>query len=334
MARRERWLQWLTCSGWSPSPRRYLPRARLPSRNHGSSGTERTIAAAADAGQLRQRRARLGDVLEHLQAEDEVEAVVLERQVRRCCGGRRPPRGGGPASTRPHPGRGRPRPFAPAPGRRAGREPRPSPQPASRRDVGLGRGRRPPRSRGKGGRSDARRSGSRSEFPQIAARHRGSLAGYARAGEGRNIEGLATEAKTSAETDPTGAVQRSSQALVRGLLRGADDGPGGRLEGDLRWRQRPDLRPTGSGKTLASFLWGIDKLAALSPSSAPASELVYVSPLKALSYDIERNLRAPLRGIGAEISVGLRTGDTSQAERRKMRKRRRTSSSPPPSRST
>ena len=48
--------------------------------------------------------------------------------------------------------------------------------------------------------------------------------------------------------------------------------------------------------------------------------LVYVSPLKALSYDIERNLRAPLRGIGADISVGMRTGDTPQAERRAMRK--------------
>ena len=48
--------------------------------------------------------------------------------------------------------------------------------------------------------------------------------------------------------------------------------------------------------------------------------IVYVSPLKALSYDIERNLRAPLRGIGADISVGLRTGDTPQKERRAMRK--------------
>jgi ATP-dependent Lhr-like helicase len=45
---------------------------------------------------------------------------------------------------------------------------------------------------------------------------------------------------------------------------------------------------------------------------------VYVSPLKALSYDIERNLRAPLRGIGANVSVGIRTGDTSQAERAAM----------------
>ncbi len=77
--------------------------------------------------------------------------------------------------------------------------------------------------------------------------------------------------------------------------------------------------PTGSGKTLASFLWGIDKLAR-TPELGTGVRLVYVSPLKALSYDIERNLRAPLRGIGAEISVGLRTGDTSQKERRAMRK--------------
>jgi ATP-dependent helicase Lhr and Lhr-like helicase len=77
--------------------------------------------------------------------------------------------------------------------------------------------------------------------------------------------------------------------------------------------------PTGSGKTLASFLWGIDKLAR-EPRPGHGVRLVYVSPLKALSYDIERNLRAPLRGIGAKISVGLRTGDTSQKERRAMAK--------------
>ena len=46
-----------------------------------------------------------------------------------------------------------------------------------------------------------------------------------------------------------------------------------------------------------------------------------MSPLKALSYDIERNLRAPLKGIGAEISVGLRTGDTPQRERQAMRRK-------------
>ncbi|HEX3174055.1 MAG TPA: DEAD/DEAH box helicase, partial [Solirubrobacterales bacterium] len=76
--------------------------------------------------------------------------------------------------------------------------------------------------------------------------------------------------------------------------------------------------PTGSGKTLAAFLWGIDRLS--KQKGEPGVKIVYVSPLKALSYDIERNLRAPLRGIGADISVGLRTGDTSQKERRAMRK--------------
>ncbi|HZK16207.1 MAG TPA: DEAD/DEAH box helicase, partial [Solirubrobacterales bacterium] len=79
--------------------------------------------------------------------------------------------------------------------------------------------------------------------------------------------------------------------------------------------------PTGSGKTLAAFLWGIDRLSRPDEEGAerPAGvRIVYVSPLKALSYDVERNLRAPLAGIGADISVGLRTGDTSQADRRAM----------------
>ncbi len=77
--------------------------------------------------------------------------------------------------------------------------------------------------------------------------------------------------------------------------------------------------PTGSGKTLAAFLWGIDRLAS-EPERGDGTRIVYISPLKALSYDIERNLRAPLAGIGAEISVGLRTGDTPQKERQAMRR--------------
>jgi ATP-dependent helicase Lhr and Lhr-like helicase len=75
--------------------------------------------------------------------------------------------------------------------------------------------------------------------------------------------------------------------------------------------------PTGSGKTLAAFLWGLDRLVA-EPRVEERTRLVYVSPLKALSYDIERNLRAPLRGIGGDISVALRTGDTPQRERQAM----------------
>src|SRR5687768_11017811 len=72
--------------------------------------------------------------------------------------------------------------------------------------------------------------------------------------------------------------------------------------------------PTGSGKTLAAFLWALDRLVA--EPSADRTRLVYVSPLKALSYDVEKNLRAPLRGIGADVKVATRTGDTPQKERR------------------
>jgi ATP-dependent Lhr-like helicase len=80
--------------------------------------------------------------------------------------------------------------------------------------------------------------------------------------------------------------------------------------------------PTGSGKTLAAFLWGLDRLAAEPlPEGERRTRLVYVSPLKALSYDIERNLGAPLCGIGADIRVAIRTGDTPQKERTAMRRR-------------
>ena len=75
--------------------------------------------------------------------------------------------------------------------------------------------------------------------------------------------------------------------------------------------------PTGSGKTLAAFLWGLDRIAR---EPAAHCRIVYVSPLKALAYDVERNLRAPLRGIGAEVDVAIRTGDTPQKERMAMRR--------------
>ena len=78
--------------------------------------------------------------------------------------------------------------------------------------------------------------------------------------------------------------------------------------------------PTGSGKTLAAFLWALDRLSRDPPGDGEgATRVVYVSPLKALAYDIERNLRTPLRGIGAEeVRVGIRTGDTPQRERAAM----------------
>ena len=80
--------------------------------------------------------------------------------------------------------------------------------------------------------------------------------------------------------------------------------------------------PTGSGKTLAAFLWALDRLSndrAGAVDGGGGTRVVYVSPLKALAYDIERNLRTPLRGIGAEdVRVGIRTGDTPQRERAAM----------------
>src|SRR5438094_8056191 len=73
--------------------------------------------------------------------------------------------------------------------------------------------------------------------------------------------------------------------------------------------------PTGSGKTLAAFLYGIDKL---NTEPGQGLRLIYVSPLKALNYDIERNLRGPIAGLHSELRIGVRTGDTPQQERAAM----------------
>ena len=88
------------------------------------------------------------------------------------------------------------------------------------------------------------------------------------------------------------------------------------------------VAPTGSGKTLAAFLWGLNRLAEARLDGREAGRLLYISPLKALNYDVERNLRGPLAGIAEsarrlglappDISVGVRTGDTPQADRQRM----------------
>jgi ATP-dependent Lhr-like helicase len=71
--------------------------------------------------------------------------------------------------------------------------------------------------------------------------------------------------------------------------------------------------PTGSGKTLAAFLWALDRAV-----PGEGIQVLYVSPLKALNYDVERNLRGPLAGIGSDLTVGVRTGDTPAKERAAM----------------
>ncbi|MEU4313398.1 ATP-dependent helicase [Nocardia sp. NPDC024068] len=88
------------------------------------------------------------------------------------------------------------------------------------------------------------------------------------------------------------------------------------------------IAPTGSGKTLSAFLWAIDRLAAEPPPES--TSVLYISPLKALAVDVERNLRAPLVGVrqtarrlglpAPEISVGVRSGDTTTQERRRLQR--------------
>lgn len=94
------------------------------------------------------------------------------------------------------------------------------------------------------------------------------------------------------------------------------------------------VAPTGSGKTLAAFLWSIDRLIAEPASTAPdeprRTRVLYISPLKALGVDVERNLRSPLIGVtqtaarlgrpAPSISVGVRSGDTPSADRRALQK--------------
>src|ERR1700742_3232114 len=74
--------------------------------------------------------------------------------------------------------------------------------------------------------------------------------------------------------------------------------------------------PTGSGKTLAAFLWGLDRFVA--QPGEHRTRLLYISPLKALSYDGERHLRARLRALGIDLRVAIRTGDTPARERAAM----------------
>lgn len=88
------------------------------------------------------------------------------------------------------------------------------------------------------------------------------------------------------------------------------------------------IAPTGSGKTLAAFLWALDALhREHEAGTAGGTRILYISPLKALGADVERNLRAPLTGITRlsgnntgepSISVGVRSGDTPARERRQL----------------
>jgi ATP-dependent Lhr-like helicase len=111
-------------------------------------------------------------------------------------------------------------------------------------------------------------------------------------------------APTDAQADAWGAISSGANALV--------------------------VAPTGSGKTLAAFLWAIDRLTTASPvaDASRRCRVVYVSPLKALAVDVERNLRVPMRGIARtatrlgtparDVEVAVRSGDTPADQRRRF----------------
>ncbi|WP_106816506.1 ATP-dependent helicase [Microbacterium timonense] len=135
----------------------------------------------------------------------------------------------------------------------------------------------------------------------------------------------------------------ATQDWFRGAFHAPTDAQKGAWEAISAGKHALVVAPTGSGKTLSAFLWAIDRVfhdkADASPveqsgkrrrgdAAAPATRILYISPLKALGVDVERNLRSPLVGIGQsarrlgfsvpDVSVGVRSGDTPAADRRKL----------------
>src|SRR3954463_15434732 len=153
------------------------------------------------------------------------------------------------------------------------------------------------------------------------------------------IDTLVPISAAPAQDDGAGALAGFHPAVATWFARRFPDGP---TEPQARgWaliaRGRDTLiaAPTGSGKTLAGFLVAIDQLYrahAAGADIAGATRVVYVSPLKALAVDIAQNLERPLREIGevareldlepAPITVAVRTGDTTQAQRTQMLRQR------------
>ncbi|MFG2667461.1 ATP-dependent helicase [Streptomyces sp. NPDC048387] len=131
-----------------------------------------------------------------------------------------------------------------------------------------------------------------------------------------------------------GAALDSFSPATRSWFTGAFRTPTSAQEG--AWRAIGEgadvlvVAPTGSGKTLAAFLAALDRLVSQPPPAEPKKRcrVLYVSPLKALAVDVERNLRSPLTGIRQEsarlglpepdVRVGIRSGDTPAAERRAL----------------
>jgi ATP-dependent Lhr-like helicase len=130
--------------------------------------------------------------------------------------------------------------------------------------------------------------------------------------------------------DPLAGFSAATRAWFTGAFAGPTAAQAGTWDAVRSGRDVLVVAPTGSGKTLAAFLWSLDRIAA-EPRPADRKRrlrVLYVSPLKALAVDVERNLRAPLTGIRQasarlglaepEVEVALRTGDTPADQRRRI----------------
>ena len=141
---------------------------------------------------------------------------------------------------------------------------------------------------------------------------------------------MAEESAPTGATDALDAFSPATRAWFDGAFAEPTQAQAGAWRAIGKGEDTLVVAPTGSGKTLAAFLWAIDRLAAVPPPQDPKrrTRVLYVSPLKALAVDIERNLRAPLTGIGhaahrlglaePDIRVAVRTGDTAAEDRRKL----------------
>ncbi len=133
----------------------------------------------------------------------------------------------------------------------------------------------------------------------------------------------------SRTADPLAAFAPATAAWFRDVFAGPTPAQAGAWSAISSGQNALVIAPTGSGKTLAAFLWALDGLIREpEPAAKERCRVLYVSPLKALAVDVERNLRAPLAGIGRaagrlgepmpSVTVGIRSGDTSAADRRRL----------------
>ncbi len=137
----------------------------------------------------------------------------------------------------------------------------------------------------------------------------------------------------ASEGPPLGLLSRPTRAWFEGAFEAPTPAQEGAWRSAAAGQDALVVAPTGSGKTLAAFLWSLDRIATTPVPDDPQRRcrILYVSPLKALAVDVERNLRAPLTGIRQaaqrlglpepDVTVGIRTGDTPADERRRFLKK-------------